>query len=131
MHRRLQALRPPLPATGNHRTLRLLHPRRPLPRGLAHPATTHGRFSKDLPTRLVAQYRASLDDPEILALREEMALLTARETDFLQRVQSGETGTHWGSAQHAIAGFRLVHQTSDATAASTLPARASRPWPRV
>ena len=38
------------------------------PRGLALPQTRTGRFSKDLPTRLLANYQAAPADPEMLAL---------------------------------------------------------------
>ena len=58
------------------------------PRGLAHHATVHGRFSKDLPTRMLASYQAALADPEMLALSEEVAVVTAREADLLAKFEA-------------------------------------------
>lgn len=88
------------------------------PRGLAHPSTTTGRFSKDLPTRLLAQYEAALADPDLIALREELALATAREGDLLTRVDSGEAGAHWRGIRGALADFRKAQRRDDAPAAA-------------
>lgn len=63
--------------------------------GIASPQTTHGRYSKYLPTRLMERYSASLSDPELLAMREDIALLEARLTDLILRVDSGEAGQVW------------------------------------
>lgn len=71
------------------------------PRGMLLPQTTHGRFSKDLPTRLLANYEAAATDPDLVALREEMAILVSREADLIGRVDSGEAGRHWRSARAA------------------------------
>ena len=88
------------------------------PRGLAHPSTKHGRFSKDLPTRLAADYQAALKDPELVALREELALVTAREADLLKRVDSGEAGAHWTGMQKALGDFRRAQQRQDTMGAA-------------
>ncbi|HAM58270.1 MAG TPA: hypothetical protein DCQ64_23805, partial [Candidatus Rokubacteria bacterium] len=87
-------------------------------RGLAHPNLRHGRFSKDLPTRLVQQYEAALLDPELIALREELALVTVRESDLLSRVDTGEAGAHWRGIQKALADFRTAQRRDDAVAAA-------------
>lgn len=88
------------------------------PRGLAHPGTKTGRFSKDLPTRLLAQYEAALDDPDMIALHEELALVTAREGDLLGRVDTGEAGAHWRGIRDALADFRRAQRRDDAPAAA-------------
>jgi hypothetical protein len=88
------------------------------PRGLAHPNTRHGRISKDLPTRLVADYHAALQDEDLMALRGEMALVVSREADLIRRVDTGEAGALWRSAQRAIADFRVAQRTNDAPAAA-------------
>ena len=87
-------------------------------RGLAHHHTKHGRFSKDLPTRLAADYQAALQDPELVALREELALVAAREADLLKRVDSGEAGAHWRGIQRALAEFRRAQGSQDTVAAA-------------
>lgn len=89
-----------------------------IPRGLALPQTKHGRFSKDLPTRLLAHYQAALDDPETIALREELALLFAREGDLLGRVDTSEAGAHWRGVRDALADFRRAQRRDDAPSAA-------------
>lgn len=71
------------------------------PHGMALPQTTHGRYSKYLPQRLHERYNASLNDPELLALREDIALLESRLTDLIQRVDSGEAGALWRELREA------------------------------
>ncbi len=65
------------------------------PHGIALPQTTHGRYSKYLPQRLHERYAASLADPELLAMREDIALLESRLTDLILRVDTGEAGAVW------------------------------------
>lgn len=64
-------------------------------RGVAHPNYKHGRHSKYLPSRLLERYEASASDPEILDLTAEIALVDARSSDVLSRVDAGESGRLW------------------------------------
>lgn len=65
------------------------------PRGIASPHWTTGRYSKVLPARLVARYGDAQADHDLLALREEIALLDTRLAEVLQRLDSGESGAIW------------------------------------
>ena len=65
------------------------------PRGIANPNFKHGRFSKSIPSQLSAQYIASLNDPTLLELREEIALTDARLSELLTKLDSGEHGKSW------------------------------------
>lgn len=65
------------------------------PTGKALPQTTHGRYSKHLPTRMLATYEDAQRDPELLNLRGDIALLDARLSELLKRVDSGESGKVW------------------------------------
>jgi hypothetical protein len=65
------------------------------PRGIASPHTITGRYSKHLPTRMAARYQEAQADPELLVLRDEIALLDSRLADVLARVDSGESGALW------------------------------------
>jgi hypothetical protein len=47
------------------------------PRGVDSPHFRHGRYSQALPTRLTDAYERARQDPTLLSLREEAALLTA------------------------------------------------------
>lgn len=65
------------------------------PSGLASSTLTHGRYSKHLPTRLMARYQEAENDPELLSMRAEIHLLDARLADLLVRVDTGESGHLW------------------------------------
>ena len=66
-----------------------------IPRGSALPQTKTGRYSKHLPTRMASRYQEAQADPELLVLRDEIALLDSRLADVLSRVDSGESGALW------------------------------------
>jgi hypothetical protein len=65
------------------------------PRGRGLPQTGSGRWSKDMPTRMAARYQEAQQDPELLILRDEIALLDSRLADVLVRVDTGESGALW------------------------------------
>lgn len=88
------------------------------PRGLAHPNTTHGRFSKDLPTHMLADYEAARVDPDLIALRDEMALLQAREAELIRSMSRGEARERWEAAQEAMAAFQAARRSDNAPAAA-------------
>jgi len=64
-------------------------------RGPAHPNYKHGRYAKDLPTRLAARYAAALADPELLSLRDDVAVVDARVSELIAGLDRGEAGTLW------------------------------------
>lgn len=64
-------------------------------KGLAHPSTIHGRYSKDLPTRLLVTYQQAVSDPELLNMSAEIALTEARLSDLMRRVDKGESDRLW------------------------------------
>jgi hypothetical protein len=75
------------------------------PRG---PASVHykdGRHSRFLPARMFAAYKAAGLDPQLMSLRQDLALLEARMIDVLKRVDTGEAGVVWRDAQAAMARF--------------------------
>lgn len=65
------------------------------PRGAALPQTTHGRYSKDLPTRLAARYEEARNDPDLLNLNAEIQLTYALLTEALKGMDTGESGVLW------------------------------------
>jgi len=60
------------------------------PRGLANPNTIHGRYSADLPSQVLLRYQAALADPELLSVRDDIALLQAAITDTLAEIADAE-----------------------------------------
>jgi len=78
--------------------------------GVASPDFRHGRYSKHLPTRLAAKYHEAAADTELLALREDIALIDARLEDLIARVDTGEAGKLWQDAQRAYTNFRAAYE---------------------
>lgn len=81
--------------------------------GLAHPQMQHGRYSKHLPTRMGERYQQSLTDPELLAMREEVALIDSRLADVLGRVDSGESGKAWALLKSLFSDYRKAREGVD------------------
>jgi hypothetical protein len=73
----------------------------------------HGRYSKHLPARLAERYGEALSDPELLALREEVALTDARIADLLKRVDTGESGRLWRGLGAAWKDFTKARHGKD------------------
>lgn len=81
--------------------------RRPMPNGRCYmhngaalkgalaPGFKHGGYSKYMKLHLAQTYLETRDDPELLSLREDVALVTNRINELLERVQSGESGAAW------------------------------------
>lgn len=65
------------------------------PVGPALPQFKHGRYSKYLPTRMAERYQEAQADPDLLALRDEVALLDARLSVLLEQVDAGGTADVW------------------------------------
>jgi hypothetical protein len=83
------------------------------PKGPALPQFRTGRYSKFLPARMAATYRAAAQDPELLSLRSEIALLDARIAELLGRVDTGESGALWNTLQKEWAAFRRSRALGD------------------
>lgn len=71
------------------------------PKGIASPHTTHGRYSKYLPTRLLERYGTATQDDQLLVLRDEIAVIESRLGDLLLRVDTGEAGAAWKAVRKA------------------------------
>jgi hypothetical protein len=60
------------------------------PRGIANPNTKTGRYSQDLPTRLLGRYENLMTDDTLLSLRSDIALLGAAAGDELAEIKKAE-----------------------------------------
>lgn len=60
------------------------------PRGVASPHFRHGRYSKALPVRLAAVYAQARTDDDLLAVRDEAALLQVRIGELLTRLAADD-----------------------------------------
>lgn len=78
----------------------------PTPVGMASPAYRGGRHSRHLPTRLYEKYKEAQDDPVLLDLRNEVALMDVRIGELLERVESGDSAEIWARLKIAHADLR-------------------------
>jgi hypothetical protein len=83
------------------------------PKGLASPHYKHGRYTTHLPSRLAERYAEAQDDPTLLSYRDDVALVDARITDLLGRVDSGESGATWLAIQKLWRDFRRYRASGD------------------
>lgn len=67
------------------------------PTGIAMPAFKTGRYSKYLPARLAGRYEQAVSDPELLALRDDIALLDTRIAQTVSALDTGESKEAWSS----------------------------------
>jgi galactokinase len=72
-----------------------------------------GKYSKYMPERLLERYHQAEKDKRLLELRDEIALVDARLTDLLIRVDTGEAGALWEQARKAFTEFKLANIKQD------------------
>lgn len=88
-------------------------------RGIAHPSTTHGRYSKDLPTRLAGRYEEAAGDPDLLRLDSEIHLLDALMRERLSALDTGESGRLWKELNTAWRQYQRALNAGDAAEMGT------------
>jgi len=87
--------------------------------GAAHPSYRGRGWSKDIPTRLVERFQASMDDPDLLSQRAEIALLDARIGDLLRQVDTGESIRAWAEAKRLFRQMKEANARGDAAGIAT------------
>lgn len=70
-------------------------------KGIAHPSFKDGRYSKALPSAMLEKYHEAVNDPELLNMRHDIALVDARLSELLKRSEAGESRTLWQQARNA------------------------------
>lgn len=88
------------------------------PLGIARPGTTHGRYSKHLPTRMLATYDETRTDPDLLDLAESIALTRSKVVDLLKRADHGDTPEWRQSLLSTFMAFKAAHIKKDGSAAA-------------
>jgi hypothetical protein len=91
-----------------------------IPQGVALPQTTHGRYSKHLPTRILATYDAAKADPDLLNLREDIAAVDGRIADVLSRVDTGESSQLWYELKATYTALQDANKAGDVAEARSL-----------
>jgi hypothetical protein len=64
---------------------------------------------------MTERYQQALTDPELLAMRDEVALLDSRLADVLGRVDSGESGKAWALLKSLFADYRKAKDGGEKT----------------
>lgn len=83
------------------------------PSGMAHHGYKHGRHSKHLPQRLRQRYTEAVNDPDLISLHSELALLDTRITELTEAVDEAGGGELWESLGKAWNEFRDLQGTED------------------
>lgn len=81
--------------------------------GAASPHFKHGRYSKYMPARLIEKYAEAQDDPELLSVRDEVALLHARISEVISRLYTGESGSQWKRLKEVWGSFEAASLAND------------------
>ena len=84
--------------------------------GPASPAFKHGRHSRYLPPRLLESYQASVDDPNLIVLRDDLALVETRMGDLLKHLDVDGFRAQWLRARHAFDAFHQANVRGDGPA---------------
>lgn len=73
------------------------------PTGIARPNHNPRTYrGADLPEKLAARFMAGIDDPELLSLRNEMALVDARTVQLVEKLPTEESAAAWAAIASAI-----------------------------
>lgn len=81
--------------------------------GIASPQFKHGGFSKHVPNRMGEDYQVTVDDPELLNLRANIALTEARTKDLLRKVEQGDVGALYIKLKDLFETFKEARDTGD------------------
>jgi len=84
--------------------------------GPASPEFKHGRYSNALPTRLLERYRESLNDPELLNGRAEIAVIDTRLVELLTGLDSAGSAQLWRALRDAYRALQTAQRTRDPSA---------------
>lgn len=74
-----------------------------------------GRYSKDLPTKLLERYEKSVEDPKILELKDEIAVVESRIGELLKRIDTRESGEAWKKLREIYSQLVVAVKTRDSS----------------
>lgn len=83
-------------------------------RGIARHNTTHGRYSKDMPTRLAQRYAEAQADPDLLNLNDEINLARVLLMDAMRGIDTGEAGRLWSMLKAEWTTLQAANRDKDA-----------------
>lgn len=89
--------------------------------GPTHPNYKHGRLSQCLPTAVAKKFNVAREDPELLSIRDDVALFDARRSIIAERLNTGESGASWELLQKHWSEFERGNRMSAEGVASDNP----------
>lgn len=81
--------------------------------GPSNPAWRGKGYSEVLPKRLRANYEASINDPDKLALDNQIAVIDTRLHDLISRTDGGESGQIWRLLKEEWRNYENALRTGD------------------
>lgn len=84
------------------------------PRGIASKNLKHGRYSKALPQRWIARYRAAISDTDLLSLTSEIAVMDAMIDERLRLVDDETSAQIWRRLEAKATEFSQARDATDA-----------------
>jgi hypothetical protein len=82
--------------------------------GVSHPGYKGKGLSKHLPTRMLEHFQLAIDDPDILAMDEGIALLKSRRNDLITRAEESASGEMWKDMRKKFQEFTKARKTQNA-----------------
>lgn len=86
------------------------------PQGVESPHFVNGRRSRSLPTRLAAHYEDARRSPDLVQLRDDLAVMDALLTETLETLKDGSG--EWKAARDAFDRVRQCMKAKDLTGAA-------------
>ena len=83
------------------------------PSGFGLPQTKTGKYSRVLPIALAARYHEGIANPELLSVRDDIAVAESRLADLFARLDGGESGQLWRDLRQALTFFETALATGD------------------
>lgn len=83
------------------------------PVGIGSARYTTGRWSKYMPAHMMTRYQEAMEDEELLALRQDIAVLDARVMELFGHITTGESETGWEAAKEALVEVRVAISKQD------------------
>lgn len=76
------------------------------PIGVASGTHKHGMLSKYVPARMLGVFQEAVNQPELLSVRGDIALLTVRLTELMSRLDREGSGSAWEDLSELWADFK-------------------------
>lgn len=83
------------------------------PSGVESPHWKHGRYSKDLPANLAADYVRSLKDPDLVSLRDQLALIDVFIKQDIRKLAALEEAGDWSRALELLVEMENASASGD------------------